>query len=518
MLRVLASPWFAVFVLVAILAYATVFSAFPQVRGAMEVSEQQAFRHPLFVALVILFMVGLTTATLFRTRWNRVNLGALTTHAGLLLLCAGGLYYFGTKIEGHVLLRSPRVIVSVFDGADIEPLHELLAEPGERWNRRIPGFGPQPVRVTITDVTAGELQPVVAATVTVEIGSETQTVALAANGPPVSIGPNFQLALQTFPTEARFFETEAPALYVREPGTDGRSFYPLRGLPLHRERMAAPLEPLHDANATRQHPRGQVVPLKRSKPVLKLGGLEIPTGWFEPWRMPLVVDRPELPFVLRISGYVPYIRGLRQQDENGQRQTVNGQPRYVPVLEPLSQRRPSIAAYGASAIRIEAVDRESGQTTYRNWLAFSPYPHHEDAYRLRIPSAAGDWEVTYSRRPHDLETRLAAERLRVEYFPGRRGIERYQSELRAQRPGGEPFDVSVSTNNTHAIGRWTLYQSGAAQDGWSFTVLGVGNRNGILAMNIGWIVVTLGSMYAFYVKPVLLRRMKAAGRNAAGGA
>jgi hypothetical protein len=448
-----------------------------------------------------------------------VNLGALTTHAGLLLLCAGGLYYFGTKIEGHVLLRSPRVIVSVFNGAEVEPLDELLAEPGESWSRRIPGLGPEPVRmqVEVTDVTAGELQPVVAATVTVDIGSETQTVALAANGPPVSIGPNVELALQTFPTESRFFETEAPALYVREPGTDGRSYYALRGLPLHRERMVAPLEPLRDANATPQQPKGQPVPLKRSKPVLKLGGLEIPTGWFEPWRMPLVVDRPELPFVLRVSGYVPYIRGLGQQEVNGQRQTVNGQPRYVPVLEPLSQRRPSIAAYGASAIRIEAVDRASGETTYRNWLAFSPYPHHDEAYRLRIPSVEGDWEVTYGRVPHDLEAQLAAGRLRVDYFPGRRGIERYQSELRAQRPNGEPFDVTVSTNHTYTIGRWTLYQSGAAQDGWSFTVLGVGNRNGILAMNIGWIVVTLGSMYAFYVKPVLLRRMKAASRNAAGG-
>ena len=59
---------------------------------------------------------------------------------------------------------------------------------------------------------------------------------------------------------------------------------------------------------------------------------------------------------------------------------------------------------------------------------------------------------------------------------------------------------------TMTIGNWTYFQSGAATDNWSFTVLGVGNRNGIIPMGVGCVMITLGCLFAFYVKPILKRR------------
>jgi hypothetical protein len=278
----------------------------------------------------------------------------------------------------------------------------------------------------------------------------------------------------------------------------------IEGLPLHRERMVPPLEQIHEANPPGSRELGPVIDLKRPRPVLNVGPLEIPTGWFERWRLPITLDDPALPFTIEVNGFMPYIRGM-------QTVMVDGQRRLRPVVEPVSSRMSSIVAYSASAIRLTVTPRNAVAEPYTNWIVFSRFPHRvPDARPLDVPLGPelGTWRIIYSLREESLEAVLAPKQLDVTYFPGMRGIESYRTEAIAKRPGMPPREVGVSTNNTHTVGRWTLYQSGAAQDGWSFTILGVGNRNGIHLMNIGWIVVTLGAIYAFYVKPVLIRRMK----------
>ncbi len=44
---------------------------------------------------------------------------------------------------------------------------------------------------------------------------------------------------------------------------------------------------------------------------------------------------------------------------------------------------------------------------------------------------------------------------------------------------------------------------------WSWSSLGVGNREGIWTMVLGCILVPVGCIYAFYIKPVIVRRRKA---------
>ena len=64
-------------------------------------------------------------------------------------------------------------------------------------------------------------------------------------------------------------------------------------------------------------------------------------------------------------------------------------------------------------------------------------------------------------------------------------------------------------------GNWIFFQAGYDPDGQSSTI-GVGNRPGVVVMLCGCVMIVLGLLYAFYVKPVVIRRMKAAAIERAG--
>ena len=63
---------------------------------------------------------------------------------------------------------------------------------------------------------------------------------------------------------------------------------------------------------------------------------------------------------------------------------------------------------------------------------------------------------------------------------------------------------------------WLLFQSQWDPERQAFTVLGVANRPGITTMVVGCVMIVLGLMWAFYVKPALLRRRKRAALAAVG--
>jgi hypothetical protein len=57
-------------------------------------------------------------------------------------------------------------------------------------------------------------------------------------------------------------------------------------------------------------------------------------------------------------------------------------------------------------------------------------------------------------------------------------------------------------------GNWIFFQAGYDPDGQSSTI-GVGNRPGVVVMLTGCVMIVLGLLYAFYAKPIVIRRMKA---------
>jgi hypothetical protein len=181
----------------------------------------------------------------------------------------------------------------------------------------------------------------------------------------------------------------------------------------------------------------------------------------------------------------------------------------LPVIEPLESRRPiSDVGRQVSAVRV----RLSGSTPNGNWsesrwLPFSLWPHSEtEPLRVVVPGQSVPYEMLFGPSPHPLGATIAARKLSVEFFPGRRQENSWRSDFIAETEDDEPKAMFVETNETASIGHLTFFQSGAARDHWSYTILGVGNREGIWPMGLGCILIPVGCMYAFYVKPILKRR------------
>ncbi|MFO0837589.1 MAG: hypothetical protein U1D55_03620 [Phycisphaerae bacterium] len=719
-IRLFASLKFGVTLLFLVLAYACIFSALPQVRGALELTEMAAFSHWLFAILVYLLCTSVIIATLTRIRFCWENAGVLTVHTGLLLLCGGSIWYFGGKIEGDVLLSSPRIEMVTLTPPQ-RAVASVLVEKGQSWSNTMPAFGGQ-VGFEVLDAKVDGVKTRADVRYKIGDGEVKQATLLANRGMEAMSG---QLALRLVAAGAvrTFYDAERPALYARKTGGANWSTTEIRGLPIHRERYLDEGYAVRDAD---EH----AVPSKRNSPAISLGGLKIPTGWFESWRMPIRVPLRDAPFDVSITGYLPYIAGTKtaaapggselfpaatvrlssphgedsiqrtlfaldpatawlpteppvefrwasspeeraamlapqsgadeltievkdppvrktvairagdsiavegtsyelkiQQlfpswplrspgfenavspaalvevssaekkftrtviqrfpelsqdiDEKGMRRKegpydpnlvltyrsvvggrmllvgdvdtltsgkltlgvfdLNGKVeqhalsagakdrilagRFVldfavtefldkarriemPVVEPLERRRPNVSARGMSAIRL-LIEGKGPAANWRQseWCLFSLYPEDDERVLHIHPPGGEAWEIVYSRMAHDLGALLTPGRLSVDFFPGRQSVESWRSDFWvSDEDGRETHPAHVQTNRTASVGGWTLFQSGAANDHWSYTILGVGNRRGIWPMVLGCVMIVLGCLYAFYVKPVLRRR------------
>jgi hypothetical protein len=713
---------FGVTMLFLTLVYASVLSALAPLRSFLEVTEMGAFRHWLFGVLIVLLCASVTVVTFTRIRWNAINAGVLTVHAGILVLCGGSLLYFGGKLEGDVILRSPQIELVSLAGQP-RPIASLLPEKGQAWRNNMPGLGGEvELEVIGVEHAAGVGAPT-QALVRTRIGNEPEAIipVLADATAPTPLSNNrLGLRLTIFPPEQTFYDNEAAAFYFRKSGDAGWQYVSLPALPFFRERYL-------DEGYTLTDTESAAIPSKRTSPAVSVGGLTIPTHWFESWRLPIEVPLGDAPFDLSITGFVPYVAGTRSEavadplgapaaririgppgmqpiertlmatepqasyvalatpiefrhlaspeeraallrplagpdelevevrdppatlsvaitagqkvavpgtdyeltisqlipnwplvtpgfenavspvalvdvqrgalkyqrtviqrfpqlsqdiDANGVRKRdglldENIKLRYrtarggyvlllsddagltagevtlaafdeqgkvtpkpfkagviehltlagmhvdftvqqllpkarrvtIPVLEPRETRRPNLAARSMSSIRLAIRGKETlADWNDSRWVFFSQYPH-VDPRPLTITTPAGEsWEFIYTRRPRAMDATLIPGKLSVKFFPGRRSVESWRSDFTAQVGGQPPVAASVSTNETFNVGPWTLFQSGASQDHWSYTILGVGNRLGIWPMVLGCVMITLGSMYAFYVKPVLRRR------------
>ncbi|MFQ5495512.1 MAG: hypothetical protein ACE5EX_09040, partial [Phycisphaerae bacterium] len=114
-----SSVWMGIVWAVLLFLYCSVGSAMPAVRQhpALEMTEFEWFHWWPFNVLIILLCLNLTVVTLRRIPFRLVNLGVWSIHAGIIVLCLGSYYYFGTKIEGDTPVFRRRVVIDV-PGAD----------------------------------------------------------------------------------------------------------------------------------------------------------------------------------------------------------------------------------------------------------------------------------------------------------------------------------------------------------------------------------------------------------------
>jgi hypothetical protein len=94
----------------------------------------------------------------------------------------------------------------------------------------------------------------------------------------------------------------------------------------------------------------------------------------------------------------------------------------------------------------------------------------------------------------------------------------FRSTLEMTDSNGDTETAVASLNEPIYFdhGNWIFFQAGYDPDGQSSTI-GVGNRPGVGVMLGGCVMIVLGLLYAFYVKPIVIRRMKAAAIAKAAG-
>ena len=136
---------------------------------------------------------------------------------------------------------------------------------------------------------------------------------------------------------------------------------------------------------------------------------------------------------------------------------------------------------------------------------------------VTLPGAVAPLQFQLGNTQRPLPATLTLDQFKVVPFPGGSDtpdafIQDYRSTVTLSGADDSETDTEVASLN-HPIyfdgGRWLFFQ--AAYDPnvpHAWTQLGVGNRPAVRVMVSGCIMIFGGLVYAFYVKPVIVRRMK----------
>lgn len=168
-----------------------------------------------------------------------------------------------------------------------------------------------------------------------------------------------------------------------------------------------------------------------------------------------------------------------------------------------------------SMVQVELT--EAGAPPLTVWLPYSNfnYPTRTgySPQRVRLPSGR-ELDLLYSRRTHALPAPVALEVFELETYPGGTRERDYRSLVRFFENGRWSETHQVHSNNPTEHAGWWYFQSTwdppdeqSGNNGMNFTGLGVGNRHGVGVMLLGCVLMSLGTIWAFYVKPVILRRL-----------
>jgi hypothetical protein len=134
---------------------------------------------------------------------------------------------------------------------------------------------------------------------------------------------------------------------------------------------------------------------------------------------------------------------------------------------------------------------------------------------VHIPGANAPLQLQLGYTCKQLPAQLTLKNFELVHYPGGQGdngpYRDFRSTLEVTDPSGEQ-SIQVASLNSPVYfdgGRWIFFQAGYDPDGKSSTI-GVGNRPGVTLMISGCVLIVIGLMYAFYLKPIVIRRMKAA--------
>jgi len=291
-LSLLESVWFGIFLLTVLFVYCSIGSAGVPVSLAfwepgawyplrehrlLEMTEYEWFNWWPFYTLVALVCLNMATVTVRRIPLTAVNAGVWMIHSGIIVMCLGCVIYFGTKLEGDVVVARGRLLIDVPGALPQDTPAEMRAMPGAStlvntpdgvWSFRVASIDPEWALLSGED--AGE--QAYAVTISVEgpeqsfmrqviAGYPEYTEDIVASGDPSqpmaraikTIGTALvdeDLSITMEPDRCEtFYLQAAPSLYLREVMIDdlGRVAprtpwieRPLNGLPRFHDRIGAP--------------------------------------------------------------------------------------------------------------------------------------------------------------------------------------------------------------------------------------------------------------------------------------
>ncbi len=201
-------------------------------------------------------------------------------------------------------------------------------------------------------------------------------------------------------------------------------------------------------------------------------------------------------------------------------------PRVIPL-----ERRDRNARRSFSMVKVEISKDDWSHT---QWLEFNQYalPNEQQAIprrisyhpsRLRLPDGH-NVELLYSRVRHELPTAIALETFELTthtggYTGSTNTVRDFISQLRFKSAGGWSETMQMSSNRPASYGGFWYFQStwdppSQGSGGMNFTGIGVGNRNGVVIQLVGTCISVVGMMFAFYVKPIIRRRVQDRARDA----
>ncbi|MDP7008346.1 MAG: hypothetical protein QGI78_02135 [Phycisphaerales bacterium] len=194
-----------------------------------------------------------------------------------------------------------------------------------------------------------------------------------------------------------------------------------------------------------------------------------------------------------------------------------------PSIVPPTQRDPSASNY-YSMVKL-VIPTPSGAT--ETWLPFHQYPFisTKDAVRrfryeptvLQLADGR-TFQVLFSRRSAPLPVPVALDSFEIDShvggFTGRTSsVLNWRSLVRFL--GEEEITTPVSVNDPKPYQSYWFFQSqwdppDSTSQGLNYTVLGVGNRFGVVPMLLGCCLTVAGMIWAFYIKPMIKRKRQQA--------
>jgi hypothetical protein len=136
---------------------------------------------------------------------------------------------------------------------------------------------------------------------------------------------------------------------------------------------------------------------------------------------------------------------------------------------------------------------------------------------VSLPGMSAPLQLQLGNNYRMLPGRIKLEKFEAEAYGGLEAgpgamMRDFRSYITITNPQTGTRENGVAYMNTPVFyknGDWIFFQSGWDAQNQQFTILGVGNRPGVTTMAVGCGLIILGIGYAFYVKPAIIKRMKA---------